>query len=277
METVDYRRLGLAPGDRLLDLGCGFGRHAYGALRRGADVVACDLGPTELAEVRSMVAAMRAAGEIPPGAIGTAVGADARCLPFADGAFDRIIAAEILEHIVDDGAALAELARLLRPGGTLAVTVPSWLPEKVCWSLSAEYHAPAVPDGHVRIYSLRRLRALLRTAGLVPGHSHRAHALHTPYWWLRCAVGPRNDDHRLVRAYHRLLCWEIERQPRLGRLTERLARPLIGKSVVLYATKEPPPAAATRTSRRAAREGRGETPRGGSGHGRARMDLRVPA
>ena len=275
METVDYHRLGVAPGDRLLDLGCGFGRHAYGALRRGAEVVACDLGHAELAEVRSMVAAMRAAGEVPAGAIGNAVGADARRLPFADGAFDRIIAAEILEHIVDDGAAAVELARVLRPGGTLAVTLPSWLPEKVCWMLSEEYHAPAVPDGHVRVYSLRRLRALLRSAGLVPGRSHRAHALHTPYWWLRCAVGPRNDGHRLVRAYHRLLCWEIERQPRLARVAELLLRPLIGKSVVLYATKEPLPAPVAAAASAAPRSRRGRRGHGVAGLHESKEDTRV--
>ena len=295
METVDYRRLGLAPGDRLLDLGCGFGRHAYGALRRGADVVACDLGHAELAEVRDMVATLRASGEIPADPIGTAVGADARRLPFADGAFDRIIAAEILEHIVDDGATLTELARVLRPGGTMAVTVPSWLPEKVCWLLAEDYHAPAVPEGHVRIYSLRGLRALLRSAGLVPGRSHRAHALHAPYWWLRCAVGPRDDDHRLVRAYHRLLCWEIEHRPLVTRVIERLLRPLIGKSVVVYALKVP--AASVTAPRRAGwtggdggrgrlrreggRTGRAVTGGGGQGHQAAQRepgrDVRVPA
>ena len=277
METVDRRRLGLAPGDRVLDMGCGFGRHAYGALRHGADVVACDLGGAELAEVRSMVAAMRGAGEIPPDALGAAVGADARRLPFADGAFDRIIAAEILEHVVDDGAAVAELARLLRPGGTLAVTVPSWLPERVCWLLSKDYHAPAVPDGHVRVYSLRRLRALLRSAGLVPAGGHRAHALHTPYWWLRCAVGPDDDGHVLVRAYHHLLCWEIERRPPVLALLERLARPLIGKSVVLYATREPIPVAPAAAARPAGRRGRAGAQRAGSRRAGARMGTRVPA
>ena len=49
MLTVRYDQLGLQPGDRVLDLGCGFGRHAYEALRRGAHVVACDLGHNELA------------------------------------------------------------------------------------------------------------------------------------------------------------------------------------------------------------------------------------
>ncbi len=271
METVDYRRLGLMPGDRVLDLGCGFGRHAYGALRRGADVVACDMGRAELAEVRSMVAAIRRSGEIPNGAAGTAVGGNAGRLPFTDGAFDRIIAAEVLEHIADDGTALAELARVLRPGGVLAVTVPSWLPEKLCWALSEDYHAPAVPDGHVRIYTLRRLRALLRAAGLAPVRHHRAHALHTPYWWLRCAVGPHDDEHRLVRAYHRLLCWEIERRPVVTRVIERLLRPLIGKSVVLYAVKQPAAAPdSVHAPRRMGRAGRGRRAGGGSTRAAAR-------
>lgn len=287
MDTVDYRRLGVAPGELVLDLGCGFGRHAFGALRRGADVVAGDVGRAELAEVRSMVAAMRAAGEIDEGTVGCATAADAERLPFADGAFDRVIAAEVLEHIAEDAAALAELARVLRPGGVLAVTVPSWGPEKLCWLLSEEYHAPAVADGHVRIYTLRRLRARLRAAGLTPRRRHRAHALHSPYWWLRCAVGPDDDGHRLVRAYHRLLCWEIEHRPWVTRIVERLLRPLIGKSVVVYAVKAPSAAGAPREAgwaggrrrsdgRAAGRAGEAGGPRDAAARDAGR-DVRVPA
>ena len=265
----------------MLDLGCGFGRHAFGALRRGADVVAGDLGRAELAEIRSMVAAMRAAGEIGGETAGCPAAADAQRLPFADGAFDRIIAAEVLEHIAEDGAALAELARVLRPGGTLAVTVPSWGPEKLCWLLSAEYHAPAVADGHVRIYTLRRLRARLRAAGLAPHKHHRAHALHSPYWWLRCAVGPDNDGHLLVRAYHRLLCWEIEHRPPVARVAERLLRPLIGKSVVVYATKPPTAAGAVEEAAWAGGRPAGHTAPAAGQRGAAPKDtgrdVRVPA
>ena len=107
MLTVDYGRLGLKPGDRVLDLGCGFGRHAYEVLRRGAAVVACDLGIDELRQVRGVVAAMYLDGEIPETAsVGTAAG-DATSMPFDDDSFDHVIASEVLEHIHDDDGALA--------------------------------------------------------------------------------------------------------------------------------------------------------------------------
>jgi SAM-dependent methyltransferase len=240
MLTVDYDRLGLAPGDRLLDLGCGAGRHAFEALRRGARVVAFDRDEAELKDVAATAAAMDEAGEVPPPGRSATAGGDATRLPFPDGSFDRIIAAEVLEHIPDDEAAIGELSRVLRPGGSLAVTVPGWLAERVCWALSEEYHAPFVEGGHVRIYRASGLRSELRAAGLEPQGSHRAHGLHAPYWWLRCAVGPANDDHRLVRAYHRVLVWDIAgTRPwsRLTRLADRLLTPVIGKSVVLYARK----------------------------------------
>ena len=237
MLTVRYGRLELAAGDRLLDLGCGGGRHAFEAARRGARVVALDTDLGELAEVRALFAAM--AEEAPLAAATT--GADALHLPFPDGAFDRIVAAEVLEHIGPDGDALAELARVLRPGGTIAVTVPAWLSERVCWALSEDYHAPAVEGGHVRVYSARVLRRRLRAAGLVPSASHRAHALHTPYWWLRCLVGPADDRHPLVRTYHRFLVWEITARPRAARVVDGLLRPVLGKSLVVYARKAEAP------------------------------------
>ena len=235
MLTVDYDRLGLRPGDRLLDLGCGFGRHAFEAARRGCEVVALDAGADELRDVRAMFLAMLAAGELGERTHAGAVRADALHLPFADGAFDRVIAAEVLEHIPDDTRAMAELARVLRPGGTMAVTVPRCGPEVVNWLLSDAYHD--VPGGHVRIYRLPTLVGRLGSCGLVPVDRHYAHGLHTPYWWLRCLVGPQNDAHPAVAAYHRLLVWEIVKRPRATRLAARLLDPLIGKSLVVYVSK----------------------------------------
>ena len=185
---------------------------------------------------------MREAGEAgtAPDAMAATCNGDALRLPFADATFDHIIASEVLEHVSDDQVALHELFRVLKPGGTLAATVPSWLPEKVCWALSEEYHAPFVEGGHVRIYSESTLRGRMRTAGLEPGPGHRAHALHSPYWWLKCAVGPTNDDHPLVRAYHQVLVWDIAQTQPMGtvtRLTEQVLNPVLGKSLVVYASK----------------------------------------
>jgi SAM-dependent methyltransferase len=235
--TVDYERLGLRPGELVLDLGCGFGRHAFEAFRRGARVVACDMAVPELGEVRALFEAMVLEGEAPPDGMAATVNGDATRLPFPDGAFDRVVASEVMEHIPDDAAALGELVRVLRPGGTLAVTIPSWLPEKVCWALSDDYHAPKAEGGHVRIYTAGEMRSKMRSAGLVPAGSHQAHALHTPYWWLKCAVGPTNDDVALVKLYNRFLVWDIENHPPAIRLAERLLNPVLGKSLVVYATK----------------------------------------
>jgi len=233
--TVDYDRLGVRPGERLLDLGCGGGRHAFQALRLGARVIALDADAPEVSSVRDTVGAMVDAGEVGTESEAGMVQGDARRLPFADSSFDRVIAAEVLEHIADDRRAMAELARVLKPGGTMAVTVPRFGPEAVNWALSDAYHH--VPGGHVRIYRRSTLFGRLRRVGLRTTASHHAHALHSPYWWLRCWVGPRRDDHLLVRAYHRVLVWDIVRAPRLTRVADRVLNPLLGKSLVVYLEK----------------------------------------
>jgi SAM-dependent methyltransferase len=233
--TVDFSRFPIGPGERVLDLGCGAGRHAFEALRRGAHVVALDTDEGELQQVRDMFAAMSEAGEVPARASAAAVIADATAMPFPDGSFDRVIAAEVLEHIPADQAAMNEIARVLRPGGVAAVTVPAWLPERICWRLSDDYHT--VPGGHLRIFTRGELEMKLARAGLSVGGHHHAHALHSPYWWLKCAVGVHDDAHPLARAYHRLLVWEIMKQPAIMRVADRALNPLIGKSVVVYAAK----------------------------------------
>lgn len=243
MLTVDFDRLGVRAGDRLLDMGAGAGRHAFEAYRRGADVVAFDQDAEELAKVREWFGAMKDAGEVPDGAEADVKEGDALALPFADGEFDRIIAAEVLEHIPADIQAIGELARVLRPGGTLAVSVPRWFPEVVNWKLSEEYHSN--PGGHIRIYTEEELRDKVTRAGLdFDGRAH-THGLHSPYWWIKCAVGVRNDDHPLAKAYHRLLVWEIMKNPKPLQWAAKVLDPVIGKSLVLYFNK---PVAASESS-----------------------------
>lgn len=238
MLTVDYDRLGVRPGDKVLDLGCGAGRHTFEALRRHADVVAVDLDRELLGDVGAIAAAMSEQGETRRACL--CVKADARSLPFPDSAFDRVVVSEVLEHILDDRRVLAEVARLLKPGGVAAVTVPRWWPERVCWALSSEYHSNN--GGHVRIYKEGELRRRLRTAGLDPVHAHHAHALHAPYWWLKCAFGVSRENALVPRLYHRFLVWDLTHNPKPVRVVERSLDPVLGKSLCIYARKAAVPA-----------------------------------
>ncbi len=235
MLTVDFDRLRVGRGTRFIDAGAGAGRHSFEALRRGAQVTALDLDEVELKGVQDMFEAMEAEGEVPAGGTGETIVASILDLPYEDASFDTVLASEILEHVPEDVQAISELVRILAPGGTLAVTVPRWLPERVCWALSDEYHANE--GGHIRIYKADELRSKLEDAGLLFTHQHHAHALHSPFWWIKCAVGVERDQHPLVRGYHQLLVWDMMKAPAATRVAEKALNPLIGKSVALYFTK----------------------------------------
>jgi hypothetical protein len=122
----------------------------------------------------------------------------------------------------------------------VAVTVPRYGPERICWALSDAYHANE--GGHIRIYRGHQLVERLAGVGLQPTDTHHAHALHAPYWWLKCAVGVDRDT-AAVRAYHRLLVWDLAHRPWLTRTAERWLDPVFGKSFVIYADKPAVPAA----------------------------------
>jgi SAM-dependent methyltransferase len=235
MLTVDFDRLGIGPSVKVIDVGCGAGRHAFEAYRRGAEVVAFDRDASELRSVDTILRAMAETGEAPAGASATVVLGDALNLPYPDQTFDCVIASEILEHIPQDDAAIAELIRILKVGGILAVSVPRWLPERLCWLLSEEYHSNE--GGHVRIYRASELRDKIISGGMELTHAHHAHALHSPFWWLKCAVGVSNAEHPAVTAYHKLLVWDLMRRPKVTQLAEALLNPVVGKSVAMYFTK----------------------------------------
>ncbi|MCL4448944.1 MAG: class I SAM-dependent methyltransferase [Actinobacteria bacterium] len=234
MISVDYNLLRLTQDDLLLDLGCGQGRHAFGALKQGAKVVALDISLEELGKVRAMVSMMVQAGQVAPSG-SYMVCADATALPFKNGSFEKIIASEVLEHVTNDSDAMLELNKSLKPKGVLAVTVPRFGPELINWALSDSYHSR--PGGHVRIYRRSILYRRLKKVQFSPFASHYAHGLHSPYWWLRCLVGVDNDNHPLVRIYHRLLVLDITSSPKITQMAEKILNPFIGKSLVVYLEK----------------------------------------
>lgn len=130
------------PGLRILDIGCGAGANAS-ELAAFGDVTASDRSLDALAFVRSR-------------GVRDVVAAEAPRLPFAEASFDLATAYDVVEHVDDDEAFLAELARVLAPGGVLAVHVPAW---PFLWSR----HDRGLE--HKRRYTRSRLRDLVEGSG----------------------------------------------------------------------------------------------------------------
>jgi SAM-dependent methyltransferase len=162
--------------------------------------------------------------------------ANALELPFADNTFDKVICSEVLEHIPDYQGALREIERVLKPGGLFCASVPRRWPEKICWALSDAYYL--VPGGHLRIFRSDKLRSEIEGLGFDYYDRHWAHALHAPFWWLKCLFWKSRDSNWLVAQYHRLLVWDLMEKPAFTRILEKCMNPIMGKSVVLYFRKE---------------------------------------
>lgn len=155
------------PGETVLDCGCGYGftLRVLGALT-DARLIGLDLGADRLHQTRDAL-----------GDRVELVRASALELPFATGSIDKAVSSEVLEHLPDDGAAVAELFRVLKPGGSLVITVPAsrypfgWDP--VNWTLErttgkhigGERMFSGIWYGHRRLYDRPGLRQLIETAG----------------------------------------------------------------------------------------------------------------
>jgi len=232
MLTVDFKQIPLRAGMRVLDAGCGSGRHLCESFRTpGVEVAGVDLNRADLGKAKRFLSLMAREQK----GRWLVAQADVTKLPFADGSFDVVICSEVLEHIKDNRTAVAELVRVLKPGGDLVVTVPRFGPERVCWAISRAYHRE--PGGHIRIYKKGELMSLLEAAGARCWRIRYRHGLHAPYWWLRCLVGHKNEDFPLVKAYRKFLEWDIIRHPPLTALMDWILNPLIGKSIIFYLKK----------------------------------------
>jgi SAM-dependent methyltransferase len=235
MITIDNNRLQIRPGDRILDMGCGAGRHVCRACAwPGVAVVGADISTTDLVTAKERIRIHQQFGGPCAGTWGLCA-ASILDLPFSDHSFDHVICSEVMEHIMDDKRAAGQLCRVLKPGGSLSVSVPRFFPERICWALSRSY--ANTEGGHVRIYRKKEITGLFTALGLDLVHRHWAHSLHSPYWWLKCLAGPENDTAAPVAAYHRFLTWDMMKKPRITRTADRMLNPVLGKSLVLYFRK----------------------------------------
>jgi len=131
------------PARRILDIGCGTGESSR-HLSRWGDVTAFDISSCALSFCKRSE-------------FHSAVQGDAMRLPFADGTFDLVCGLDMIEHLTDDRAALAEIHRVCRPGGQVLITVPA---VQLLWS------DHDVLNHHFRRYQRSQLRRLMAGAGL---------------------------------------------------------------------------------------------------------------
>ena len=234
MQTVNFDKFNLNQGDRVLDLGCGEGRHVISAYLEGdVESIGVDLCHQDL--VTTQDKAKDFVDRTLHQKYFALSAANAMQLPFADNSFDKIICSEVLEHIPDYEAVLDEMARILKPGGLLCVSVPRFWPESLCWHLSDDYHENE--GGHIRIFLEKQLKRKVQQRQFRFYHKHYAHALHSPYWWLQCADWKNKETNRAVKAYHKLLVWDMMEKPWVTRFAEKCMNPVMGKSVVMYFQK----------------------------------------
>jgi ubiquinone/menaquinone biosynthesis C-methylase UbiE len=136
LETIDVAAMGVAKEGLVLDLGAGGGRHALRAAELGYKAFALDLAPDGLLEMKSWIESV-SQGSL----MVSSIVADGTSLPFKDETFDAVICSEVLEHLENPKDVLAEVARVVKPGGKVGLSVPRTYPEAICWLISKEYHS----------------------------------------------------------------------------------------------------------------------------------------
>jgi ubiquinone/menaquinone biosynthesis C-methylase UbiE len=192
MNTIQYKKLNLESNQLILDMGCGEGRHSIGALlETPANVIGLDLS------VQDLKIAKHRLNDFDLSDINTfctfGVG-NINDIPIQSASLDAVMCSEVLEHVDSPEESIHELVRVLKPGGVMALSVPRYLPELICWKLSKEYSQ--TPGGHVRIFrhqTIKKIRQLIMVWSI--NRFHWAHGLHSPYWWLQCYFGRQKKLH----------------------------------------------------------------------------------
>jgi SAM-dependent methyltransferase len=232
-QKVDMALLDLREGLSILDVGCGEGY----LLRMAARTASLALG-VDVAEGRLRASRHGPADPCPSRCppIELAV-ADGQWLPFANASFDRIICTETLEHVADAQLTLRELARVLRPGGRLAVSVPHFLCEAILYRLIRGYLE--FPGGHRRIFTPQALTRALARAGLQPYAGYLRDSLEATYWILLSLLSrpSRRFDGLLASLERWRARTRAEPYSRFYHAADQLGNRLLPKSVVVYALK----------------------------------------
>ncbi|MBR51288.1 MAG: type 11 methyltransferase [Gammaproteobacteria bacterium] len=233
MLTFNLQKYDLENAKLMLDVGCGEGRHIFGVMQEFPDIkcIGIDMDASSLIKAEEGYEYFKSLSKKEV----EFLKGSAYRLPFDDNSIDLVICSEVLEHLHDYDKAILEIYRVLKPKGKFYASVPSSWPEKICWSLSRDYQNQ--PGGHLRIFNQRDLVKEIEDSGFRFLSSEKFHAIHSPYWWIRCLFWKTQDKNFLVKAYKKILETHILKRPLLIDLIDKLLNPIMGKSFSMYFEK----------------------------------------
>ena len=233
-QSIDPELLDIGADDRVIDLGCGTGRHVLELSKIPSNIIGADISRNDIRAGRYLLEIMRRRKEVHARVHWLQTAGER--LPFKDGAFDRVICTETLEHVDDELVLARELARVLKPGGILAISVPDEFSEKIFWKLSKNYRTHA--GGHVRIFRRPQVVALMRDAGLTPYAVRYRHSLETAYWLTHIAFwSDWGKQGPITRVFRNILDSQRGRDSAIVTALDDIGNRILPKSIVVYSRK----------------------------------------
>jgi SAM-dependent methyltransferase len=230
IDNLNDRYFGSGDGQKLLDVGAAGGLTSAALHDIGYQVTALEI---DAVLVEQLAADPRNKGV-------RLVRADATAMPFSCDSFDRVVLLEVLEHIAQTEAVLAEIHRVLRPGGILCVAVPTGYTERLYGRLHPHYAENAT---HVRIFAKAALSRQLQNSGFVVRSVETKNFVPAVSWLFHALL--RSDaDHTGKLLQHsfveRVLSPVISAWSRLPllRTTFLFLSGRVGKSWYFYCAKE---------------------------------------
>jgi SAM-dependent methyltransferase len=197
-QQIDFAEFDIAPGDIVVDVGCGGGDVCVYAAERGASVIGIDIEPELIARTTQAMNAIGAHAF-------RGIVSDANPIPLPDGTATVVVATEVMEHVPDPARFLGELARIARPGARILLSVPHPSSEAIMKLIAPDWYWQ--PPLHINVFEPEDLDRLFAEAGLAIDARHPSGFYWSMWWFCRMAIGMEHKfadtpDHPIFRHWN---------------------------------------------------------------------------